>query len=142
LEESSSINNLDRTDRQVLKLIRADGWLTISNLAKKVSASATTCHQKMQHLSMKVKCQNFAQWSILQPLIAGHGRRSSGAVQPRRVRCLRNCYQKTVLCARLPPCGMIFRLHFKSMCVTSLTLTSFMENNSNRFRVFARFEVS
>jgi len=50
LEESSSINNLDRTDRQVLKLIRADGWLTISNLAKKVSASATTCHQKMQHL--------------------------------------------------------------------------------------------
>jgi len=50
LEESSSINNLDRTDRQVLKLIRADGRLTISNLAKKVSASATTCHQKMQHL--------------------------------------------------------------------------------------------
>ena len=50
MQEPSSINKLDRSDRQILKLLQADGQLTNADLAKKINSSAATCHRKMQRL--------------------------------------------------------------------------------------------
>jgi len=50
MEESLKENNIDRTDRQMLKLLQADGRLSNAELAKKVNVSAATCHRKMQRL--------------------------------------------------------------------------------------------
>ena len=50
MEESVKTNNLDRTDRQMLKLLQTDGRLTNADLAKKINVSAATCHRKMQRL--------------------------------------------------------------------------------------------
>ena len=50
MQEPSSINKLDRSDRQILKLLQADGRLTNADLAKKINSSAATCHRKMQRL--------------------------------------------------------------------------------------------
>ena len=50
MEESPNNNNLDRADRQMLKVLQADGRLTNADLAKKINVSAATCHRKMQRL--------------------------------------------------------------------------------------------
>lgn len=50
MQEPSSINKLDRSDRQILKLLQADGRLMNADLAKKINSSAATCHRKMQRL--------------------------------------------------------------------------------------------
>ena len=50
MEESPNNNNLDRADRQMLKVLQADGRLTNADLAKKINISAATCHRKMQRL--------------------------------------------------------------------------------------------
>ena len=50
MEESPNNNNLDHADRQMLKVLQADGRLTNADLAKKINVSAATCHRKMQRL--------------------------------------------------------------------------------------------
>ena len=50
MEESPNNNNLDRADRQMLKVLQADGRLTNADPAKKINVSAATCHRKMQRL--------------------------------------------------------------------------------------------
>ncbi len=42
--------NLDRTDRKILKLLQQDGRLTNADLAKKVNVSPATCHRRTQRL--------------------------------------------------------------------------------------------
>ena len=50
MEESPNNNNLDRADRQMLKVLQAGGRLTNADPAKKINVSAATCHRKMQRL--------------------------------------------------------------------------------------------
>jgi Lrp/AsnC family leucine-responsive transcriptional regulator len=41
---------LDRTDRQLLRLLQQDGRLTNAELAERTSISAATCHRRVQRL--------------------------------------------------------------------------------------------
>ncbi len=43
-------NLLDRTDRQILKLLQGNARLTNAELAKMVNVSAATCHRRTQRL--------------------------------------------------------------------------------------------
>lgn len=44
------MNELDRTDMQILRALQRDGRLTNAELAKRVNASPATCHRRTQRL--------------------------------------------------------------------------------------------
>lgn len=44
------MNELDRTDVQILRALQADGRLTNAELAERVNASPATCHRRTQRL--------------------------------------------------------------------------------------------
>lgn len=46
MQEPSSINKLNRSDRQILKLLQADGRLTNADLAKKIYSSTGPAIEK------------------------------------------------------------------------------------------------
>src|SRR6476659_3483030 len=48
--EESSVAELDRIDRRLLRLLQSDGRLTNAELAKRVSVSPATCHRRTQRL--------------------------------------------------------------------------------------------
>jgi len=50
MKDSSSIDQLDRTDRRILQWLQKDGRLSNAELAQKVNVSAATCHRRTQRL--------------------------------------------------------------------------------------------
>jgi Lrp/AsnC family transcriptional regulator, leucine-responsive regulatory protein len=49
-EDSIISEQLDRTDVRILRLLQADGRMGIAEIAKRVNASAATCHRRVQRL--------------------------------------------------------------------------------------------
>ncbi|WP_282606897.1 Lrp/AsnC family transcriptional regulator [Pelagibius sp. Alg239-R121] len=50
MKESSIDNSLDRTDMKILRLLQQDGRMGNAELARRVNASAATCHRRTQRL--------------------------------------------------------------------------------------------
>jgi Lrp/AsnC family leucine-responsive transcriptional regulator len=48
--EESSVAELDRIDRRLLRLLQLDGRLTNAELAKRINVSPATCHRRTQRL--------------------------------------------------------------------------------------------
>jgi Lrp/AsnC family transcriptional regulator, leucine-responsive regulatory protein len=48
--KESSVADLDRIDRRLLRLLQSDGQLTNAELAKRVNVSPATCHRRTQRL--------------------------------------------------------------------------------------------
>lgn len=48
--KDSSVAELDRIDRNILRLLQRDGRLTNAEVAKAVNVSAATCHRRIQRL--------------------------------------------------------------------------------------------
>lgn len=44
------IENLDRTDRKIIKLLQTDGRMANADLAQRVNVSAATCYRRVQRL--------------------------------------------------------------------------------------------
>lgn len=61
-------DELTRTDRQILRLLQADGRLSNAEIAKRVNVSPATCHRRIQRL-----------------LAAGYVRGVRGDIAPARV---------------------------------------------------------
>ncbi len=50
LEDSATVQPLDRIDVRILRLLQEDGRLTNADIAKRVNTSAATCHRRIQRL--------------------------------------------------------------------------------------------
>lgn len=50
MDDSSTIQNLDKIDRQILHRLQANGRLTNAELATQVNVSPATCHRRTQRL--------------------------------------------------------------------------------------------
>jgi Lrp/AsnC family leucine-responsive transcriptional regulator len=50
MNDSSTISELDRADRKILRLLQRDGRLSNAELAKQVNVSPATCHRRTQRL--------------------------------------------------------------------------------------------
>ena len=48
--KESSVAELDRIDRRLLRLLQSDGRLTNAELAKRINVSPATCHRRTQRL--------------------------------------------------------------------------------------------
>ena len=71
MEDSINPDQLDRTDRKILKLLQTDGRLTNADLAKKINVSPATCHRKMQRLVNEGFISGFR--AMVNPAAVGRG---------------------------------------------------------------------
>lgn len=57
--EESSVTELDRIDRNILKCLQADGRMSNADVAQKVHVSPATCHRRIQRLVEEGIIQGF-----------------------------------------------------------------------------------
>ncbi|WNK00614.1 Lrp/AsnC family transcriptional regulator [Thalassospiraceae bacterium LMO-JJ14] len=50
MREMTDLSQLDRTDLRILRALQADARISNADLAKKINASAATCHRRTQRL--------------------------------------------------------------------------------------------
>ena len=69
--KGSSIIDLDRIDKQILRLLQVNGRLTNAELATKVNVSPATCHRRIQRLFKEAYIQSVR--AVVNPESVGLG---------------------------------------------------------------------